>query len=323
MNDPENKADPAPLDPELIAWASQQFGLTAYDNSTTLIQQGQFTDALFLLIDGNGKVMAQQTATEAPVPVTTLQAPQMVGEMSWLEGKPAVSTVKAEVDSRWIRIPFQTLRDCLEAKPDLAELLYRTMARKLAQQMSQQNSFIHRWPRTEVEPLRKIFLMFDPMNDADVSWLAEQGELRRFQPDAVVIDEGTIVPNLGFVLSGTALVQVGTHVVGSSRSGEILGEMGLLHGNDQAGASVQASSPLALMEVDKQRIRARIQTDQSFSARFHHGLALILSHRCRDSYQAYGLHQQENDNGELDLTALEQITDASRRFDWLCRQWLS
>jgi len=316
-------AAPALLAPELIGWAIQEFGVKAYDRCTTLIQQGQPIDSLFLLIDGEGKVISQQTAAEEPVAVTTLQPPQMVGEMSWLEGKPAMSTVEAGVASQWIRIPFQTLRNCLESAPDLAELLYRTMARKLAQQMSQQNRFIHRWPRTEVEPLRKIFLLFDPINDADVSWLAEQGELRHYQPDVVVIREGAVVPNLGFVLNGTARVQVGTHVVGSSRSGEILGEMGLLHGDDQAGASVEADSPLALMEVDKRTIRERIKTDQAFSARFHHGLALILSHRCRDSYQAYGLHQPENDTGELDLSELEQISDASRRFDWLCRQWLS
>jgi len=36
VNDRLNNSDPAPLAPELIAWASRQFGVTAYDQFTTL-----------------------------------------------------------------------------------------------------------------------------------------------------------------------------------------------------------------------------------------------------------------------------------------------
>ena len=311
------------LPPELIEWAQQSFGVTSYDRLTTLIRQDQATDALFLLVAGRGVVLAREASSGKQVELTTLEAPQMVGEMSWLEKKHPTATVQASKESQWIRIPFQDLDISMRDSPVLADLIYQSMARKLAEQMNQQNTFIHRWERIEVEPLRKVLLLFCHLNDDDVDWLSAQGSLHHHAEGTVVIQQGELLSTIAFVLRGTANVQLGDHIVGSSRCGEILGEMSLLNGDDRAGASVQTNSSLALLCIDKQRLRQRIDKDHAFSARFHHGLAVLLSHRCRDSLQAYGLQSADRTDGELDLRLLEQLGQASRRFDRLCRQWLN
>jgi bacteriocin-type transport-associated protein len=175
-----------------------------------------------------------------------------------------------------------------------------------------------------VEPLRKVLLVFGEWNELDVAWLAHQGKRFDVTQGAVFINEGDPLPDLFVVLDGEADVLLNVDgsrtPVGSSRRGEILGEMSFLSGDEQATATVQAREPMTLLAMPKQRIREQLLQDLPFAERFYRSLAVLLSHRCRDQLMARGMAAQASALEELDLTTLSNVSTAGRRFEWLCQE---
>ena len=71
-------------------------------------------------------------------------------------------------------------------------------------QLSSQNAFIHRWPGENIEPLRKVLLVFGEWNELDVAWLAQQGERMELEQQTTFIHEGETLDKIFVVLDGEA-----------------------------------------------------------------------------------------------------------------------
>ena len=155
------------------------------------------------------------------------------------------------------------------------------------------------------------------------------------------------VPDLLLVLVGTASVRVaaaaGEVEVGTSRSGELLGEMSLVGRDDHASATVVARGPVEVLALPKALLLEDLACDPARGARFYRAMALMLSQRSRDQLQSRGLAavarmRDENPQPEptwavppsgeadlemeeqLDLDQMASITQAGHRFHWLCRR---
>ena len=315
------------FDSLFFSWAERNGVHFSVQDERTLIEEGVPTPDLYLLIEGAGQV---RTALETDdgesrsIDLAEIGPGQFVGEMSLLEDRLPVATVVALAGSRWIRVSYAPLLDAMVSDKALASSVYQVFACKLALQLSSQNAFIHRWPGRDVEPLRKVLLVFGEWNELDVAWLAREGERCDITPGSVLISEGEPLDRLFVVLEGEADVLVDVEgsstAVGSSRRGEILGEMSFLGGDERATATVQAREPMLLLAMDKPRIRQQIKDDLPFSERFYRSLAVLLSHRCRDQLMARGMAAQAAALEELDLTTLSNVSTAGRRFEWLCRE---
>ena len=96
--------------------------------------------------------------------------------------------------------------------------------------------------------------------------------------------------------------------------------MSLLSEDNRAAASVIAHSKMQMLCIQQQQLRLRMESDTEFSARFHRSLAMLLSHRCRDQLMRHGLASRAAANEAISFDTLENISQAGRRFDWLCRQ---
>lgn len=305
------------------AWAlntQEQFSL---NDNATLITEGDEGKDLYVLIDGQG-VVTTQGGDGQRVELAQLEAGQILGDMSFLEKRPTVATVIGRAGSRWIRIPFAALVAAIEADLELAADFYNVLARKLALQLQGQNALVHRWQSSEIEPLRKVLLVFGELEDLDIDWLSRQGQVVHQQPGEALIEQGSALDQLWIVLQGDAdvflLNDEQRQQVGSSRRGELLGEMALLSDDGQATASVVASNRMQLLAVPHGQLKQRMASDAAFSARFHRAIAMLLSHRGRDQLMRHGLASRDAANEAIDLDTLDSISQAGRRFDWLCRQ---
>jgi bacteriocin-type transport-associated protein len=309
------------FDSLFYAWALENGETLEIKNAQVLIREGEATPDLFILVNGNGQVRTASMDGDS-VQLAQIDPGQFVGEMSLLEERLPVATVEALPGSRWIRVSHSDLLQAISRDQRLGSSTYLVFAGKLARQLSSQNAFIHRWPGRDIEPLRKVLLVFGEWNELDVAWLAKLG--RRLDPDLSqpFINQGDELDDIYVVLAGEAEVFIDVDgrltPVGSSRRGEILGEMSFLGGNERATATVQPSESMTLLAVPKASIRSKLNDDAGFAQRFHRSLAVLLSHRCRDQLMSRGLAAQAAALEELDLTTLSNVSTAGRRFEWLC-----
>ena len=145
----------------------------------------------------------------------------------------------------------------------------------------------------------------------------------------ILLRENDPVTALYIILSGEVDVTVSIDgndlVIGSSRRGEVLGEMTfLLPEQNLASATIQSRSGLDLLEIDASRFMQELRSDHKFASRFYRSLACMLSQRSRDQLLSRQLAERsrlaEREVDQLNLDQLEGATRAARHFDWLCRQ---
>ena len=308
-------------------WAQLNCESFSIDNEQVLIEEGVATPDLFLLLEGFAQVrtaLESDDTSEDSIDLAEIGPGQFVGEMSLLEDRLPVATIIALPNSRWIRVRYSDLLETAANDKALASSTYQVFASKLALQLRSQNAFIHRWPGREIEPLRKVLLVFGEWNELDIAWLEKVGQKVDLSTGATFIREGESLDRLFIVLGGEAEVMVDVEGVstrvGTSRRGEILGEMSFLNSDEQATASVQASESMVLLTVNKATIRQQLTIDLAFAERFYRSLAVLLSHRCRDQLISRGMAAQAMALEELDLTTLGNVSTAGRRFDWLCTE---
>ena len=306
-----------------FAWAQNTQTTISLDAARTLIQEGQEGTELLLLIEGRGLVSSLKDDGESVV-LAEVGAGQILGEMSFLEGRPSVASVIGQPGSQWIRIPLEILQLAVDNDKELAADFYNVLARKLALQLQSQNALVHRWKSSEIEPLRKVLLVFAELNDLDIDWLSRKGTVQNFKHGKALIEQGSKLNQLWIILKGEADIflidDLQRQQVGSSRRGELLGEIALLSSNSLATANVVASSDMQLLAIPHSAIKDRMNEDVAFSSRFHRALSVLLSHRDRDQLMSHGLASKAHANETLSLDILDNVNQAGRRFEWLCRQ---
>jgi len=311
------------FDSLFFRWASANGDTFSVESEQNLIEEGVPTPNIYLLLENVGEVRTAQENGEL-VTLAEIGPGQFVGEMSLLEDRLPVATVVAMPGSRWIRVSYSLLQEAMRSDKALAASAYQVFAGKLALQLNRQNAFIHRWPGVEVEPLRKVLLVFGEWNELDVAWLASTGDRLDVEPGQTLIQEGEPVEQLFVVLDGEADVVVSIEgnptSVGNSRRGEMLGEMSFLGEDSNATASVKATEAMLLLAISKERIRQQLEADLAFAERFYRSLAVLLSHRSRDQLISRGMAAQATALEELDLSTLSNVSTAGRRFEWLCEE---
>jgi len=322
----------AQAESRLVEWLRVNASQLALRNETLIVQEGSRENGLYIVESGRLRIAAS-AADATSVPLAEQGEGSLVGEMSWLENRPAVASVLAEAGSRLLHLSSTTLRTLQREDHPVAALLYRAIGIKLSLQVQSQNAWIHRFPASVHEPLRKVLVLFAELNEQDVGWLRQLGELRRLPAGGKLIDEGEPVSALSLILAGEARIQVHSQgqlrVVGSSRRGELLGEMSLLNRDGHgASARVDTLDGLELLNLEIDTLLAALACDAARASRFWRALARMLSQRSRDQLLERGLAATSRraevfSDDEIDVAQLSGISTAGARFDWLCRQFLN
>ena len=317
--------------PQLVDWLRGTTQTTEVFADTRLIEEGQRCKGMFIVENGSLQVRTSQE-TGVSLEMAELGPGSLVGDMSWLESRPAVADVIALRGSRIVHIAADVLDRLNQGLDPIAPLLHQAIGTKLSLQIQSQNAWIHRFAASPQEPLRKVLVLFADLNEQDIEWLRQIGQLQRLKPGDVLLQQGQAVPSLYLLLAGEARIQIKSegrlHVVGSSRRGELLGEMTLLNPKGtSASAQVDAPDGMEVLRIDKGELLAGLACDVGRATRFWRALARMLSQRSRDQLLERGLAatsrraEQERNDDEIDLKQLSTISIAGNRFDWLCRQF--
>lgn len=169
--------------------------------------------------------------------------------------------------------------------------------------------------------MRKVLYFFGHFLDADMEWIARHGKRRHVRKDEVIITQGKSLGELFIVLSGKISIRASASLeFATVGGGDILGEMSLIESRAPVATAV-AVEPGEVLALDFLVLRAHLNSDPGFAARFYLAIAMFLSDRMRStvttiSQSAAGATTSANDD-ELDESILEGLNLAGLRFNRL------
>ncbi len=317
--------------PDLLLWIQERANIKTFDSPCRIIEEGQLSKSIYIVKSGPVRVLSLQSNGSKAL-LANLDKGNLVGEMSWLEDRPAVASVEVDVGSSLFEIPIRELDQIKHSTCSVGHLFYRMLAEKLALQLQTQNAWVHRDFTNDLEPLRKVLVLFAELNEIDISRLARAGRFKRLSSGEYLVKQGDEVKDLYLLLAGEARITIskGNELkhVGTSCKGEILGEITMLSPFAKgAVANVDTLDGLELLVIDKKEILGILKSNQDMAYRFYKGLTKMLSQRCRDQLLSKGLSEASRlaemglDNEQINDKQLSEITTAGIRFDWLCRQF--
>jgi len=315
--------------PSLMALMRSHSHEVSFEPGDILIMEGDTTDSIYIV--ESGLVEAKTTDAHNMEPVlAVLGAGALFGEMSWLENTLPVATVQAKTKSQVLKIPTKTLESLIHDDLEFACELMKHISHKLALQITSQNEWIFQLENSShlVQPIRKVLTFFSGLEEEDIYMISEIGELIRLRDGEVLIKEGQDLSFIYLVMAGELDVKISMNgvikTVGSSRRGEMLGELSYLNQSQStATATVICRDGVELLQIDKTKLSKSIESSSPFGYRFYRSLACMLSQRSRDQLSENNLsrrtinHADQNED-EIDLGMIGSINRAGLHFSWLC-----
>lgn len=121
-----------------------------YKARQTVFGQGDSPDGLYLVLDGFALVIATDADSGADRTVGIVEKGQSFGELGLLIDQPRMATVAAGTELKVLRITPDALKSLEKEAPDVAVLLYKTLARTLAEQLITMGNLL-REPKEVIE----------------------------------------------------------------------------------------------------------------------------------------------------------------------------
>jgi signal-transduction protein with cAMP-binding, CBS, and nucleotidyltransferase domain len=112
-----------------IDWLSHNGKNILLDPGKTIITQGKQVDTLFIVLDGELQVFSKD------VEVARLQSGEIVGEISFVDARPPLASVKALTKSSVLAVNAEALRNRLAKDSSFASRFYRAVAVFLADRL--------------------------------------------------------------------------------------------------------------------------------------------------------------------------------------------
>jgi CRP-like cAMP-binding protein len=170
--------------------------------------------------------------------------------------------------------------------------------------------------------MRKALYFLGILTDSDIDWLVAAGSRREIAAGGRLIEEGRRIDAVYLVIDGAFAVRtaaLGNREVARLMSGEVMGEMSFV---DQAppSATVQALEPSFVLDIPRRRLNAKLAEDLGFAARFYRALSMFLAARLRTTNAALAGGPSGEAEDEMDFDALDNISKAGARFDWIQRR---
>lgn len=170
--------------------------------------------------------------------------------------------------------------------------------------------------------MRKVLYIFGLLTDADIGWMAQNGNCRRLIDGEILIEEGGRSESLILLLEGEVQVSAkGYGDIARMGVGEIVGEISLVDSAPPSATITARGKGFALF-IDKRQLLEKLERDEGFGSRFYHALAVFLADRLRASRQpAAGTLSDDSalSPDELDMGIVDRVTAAGERFNRMLR----
>ena len=127
------------------------FGVeTELSPGAILLTEGSRPDAISLIVRG---ILNVFLGSDSNNPIAVLGPGHLVGEMSFLEDRPASATVVAIEPSTILSLPKQLLQQKLESDPEFAARLFRSLAQLASRRLRELLSEFSRWVQDTPPPI--------------------------------------------------------------------------------------------------------------------------------------------------------------------------
>lgn len=164
--------------------------------------------------------------------------------------------------------------------------------------------------------MKKVLYILGELEDDDAEWLSAAGVQRKIPAGEALIREGRSIESVFFVTQGTFAVTTGaaSQEVARVGVGEVLGEVSYIDRYPPT-ATVTALESATVLAVSRESLTAKIKADPGFAGRFYKAVAVFLAERLRSTLRQVGSGGSAEEEGELDLDALESVSRAGVRFE--------
>jgi CRP-like cAMP-binding protein len=162
--------------------------------------------------------------------------------------------------------------------------------------------------------MRRVLFIFSHLRDEDVRWLANAGQVEPLEEQHLLIQEGTQITKLYFLLEGEIKIfakRAPEETITVLKSGDIIGEMSFIDAAPTS-ASAMTISECEVLSLSKRLVEEKLKTDTGFAARFYRAIAMFLSDRLRASNPNHS--NEALDEEELDENFLDTVSEAGQRF---------
>jgi len=165
--------------------------------------------------------------------------------------------------------------------------------------------------------MRKVLYVLGALEDQDLQWMLDAGHSRYLETGETIIEEGGDVHDVFLIVDGEVEVRMGDVVIAHLGAGELVGDMSLVEALPPS-ASVTASQESTVFAIAQPVMRAKLDSDTRFAARFYRAMCFVLSSRLRRAdNELRGDSETETENAyEISPNALENAALAGARFDW-------
>ena len=178
--------------------------------------------------------------------------------------------------------------------------------------------------------MRKVLFIFGDLSDGDIEWLAAVGERKNFHTGSVLIEEGKPIEEVYILLDGQLSVLVKSHKsderIATLHKGEIVGELSFLDSRPPS-ATVVAAADSIVLAISRDKLRAKLERDMAFAAKFYRALGVFLAGRLRNTMQWLGfgssdsLRVEDQAADEIDPELLGSVSIAAKRFELLVERF--
>ncbi|MBY0526330.1 MAG: cyclic nucleotide-binding domain-containing protein [Gemmataceae bacterium] len=124
---------------EDIDWLTVAGTAESYAPGQALIEEGRQPDSLFVILEGEALI---SVATPQPRDLGISEPGEILGELSFLDSRPASATVRASTPLTALRIRRAAMVARLASDRDFAARFYRALAVFLAQRLRQRTAHI-------------------------------------------------------------------------------------------------------------------------------------------------------------------------------------
>ena len=158
------------------------------------------------------------------------------------------------------------------------------------------------------------------LTDQDRDWILNSGLERQVITNTQIIEQGERLEKVFIVLDGVLSVfteECPQHDLATVGLGEFVGELSFIEGS-AATASVRAKENSLLLEIPSDQLTQKLESDDSFSARFHVALAKLMAKRLRNN--ARRLQPKWSEGHPQDQEVAQVLTTALNRFKALFLQ---
>lgn len=178
--------------------------------------------------------------------------------------------------------------------------------------------------------MKKVLYLFGQLNDDDIEWLMQQGEVQRVAPQTILIQERKAIDSLYIILEGSLSIEVSARDnerIAQLHAGDIVGEMSFVDARPPS-ATVKALEKTTVLRVARHALHDKIDEDPYFAMRFYKALAIFIANRLRETQQTSSylagdsLDDDIDYDDELDAFVLDHIHLAGSRFDRMLKHLL-